>query len=306
MKVPVGGHLDTPYTVTFHPTAGLDLGAGAGHDVTRTIGRDGQLTNTLIVTPLSDGANLGSRYETIGVDVRGDGPLPALAPLVIEVEDRLVAIARSIGSAPARFNRAQPDAWHDAWTAKGVHITHAADASGRTPAYSAVDFGTANPKLLSGSDILNGDLGVSGQAKGDPGGVQDIAGKEALRFEFDTHSVSDVTLDFARFERGDVARIELRDAAGNVVDTRTSSTAHITVTGLHDVASVTVSAMSGAFMVHSLSVTEHVDALLGPGLGGHVVELDPRVFAANDTGVLTHMLGAAAHADPMMLQMAFV
>ncbi len=306
VKVPVGGHLDTPYSVTFHPTAALDLGAGAGQDVTRTIGRDGQLTDTLIVTPLSDGANLGSRYETIGVEVRGDGPLPALAPLVIEVEDRLVAIARSIGSAPARFNRAQPDAWHDAWTANGIHITHTADASGRTPLYSAVNFGTANPKLLSGSDILNGDLGVSGQARGDAGGIQDIAGKEALRFEFDTHSVSDVTLDFARFERGDVARIELRDAADNIVDTRTSSTAHITVTGLHDVASVTISAMSGAFMVHNLSVTEHVDALLGPGLGGHVVELDPRVFAANDTGMLTHLLGGGAHDSSMMLQMAFV
>ncbi len=306
VKLPVGGHASTPYNVTFHPTAGLDLGAGAGIDVTRTVGTDGHLTDALTVTPQSDGANHGSRYETIGVDITGSGPLPALAPLVIEVEDRLTAVARSIGHAPERFNRAQPNAWHDAWTANGIHITHTADASGRTPVYSAVDFGTANPKLLSGSDILNGDLGVSGQAKGDKGGVQDIAGKEALRFEFDSHSVSDLSLDFARFERGDVARIELRDAAGNLVRTDTSSGAHFSLAGLHDIASIIISAASGAFMVDSVSVTEQVDALVGAVLRGHGALLDSGVFASTDVEMVPHFSGSYGRDESMQHHMALV
>ena len=267
--VPVGGHAGAPVTLTFHPTAGLDLGAGAGKDIVRTVGAADHLTDALTITPLFDGANHGSRYESIGVDVAGRGLLPSIAPLVIQVEDRLVAVNRTIGDAPTRYNRAAPNAWHDAWTAKGMHITHTADASVKAPAYSAVDFGTANAKLLSGSDILNGDLGVSGQAKGSPGGVQDISGKEALRFDFDSDSVSGFSLDFARFERGDTARIELLDAAGHLVRTETSTAKAFSLSGLRDIASIVVSAPTGAFMIHKLAVTENVDGLIALGLNDH-------------------------------------
>jgi Ca2+-binding RTX toxin-like protein len=269
LKVPVGNHDANPVSVTFHPTAGIDLGAGAGHDVTRTIDPNGRFTDTITVTPLFDGANDGSRFETVTVELAGRSPLPPVAPLVIEVEDALVAINRTIGDAPVRYNRAAPNAWADAWTANGIHITHTADASGRAPVYSVVDFGTANPKLLSGSDVLNGDLGVSGQVKGTAGGVQDISGKEALRFEFDSDSLSGFSLDFARFERGDNARIELRDAADHVVRTEITSSTTFGLQDLHGIASIIVSAASGAFMIDSLSATEQVDALIGEALLGH-------------------------------------
>ena len=268
LKVPPGNHDTNPVSVTFHPTAGLDLGAGAGHDVTRTIDPAGRFTDTITVTPLSDGANDGSRFESVSVTLAGRSPHGPVAPLVIQVDDALVAVNRTIGHAPERFNRAAPDAWAKAWTANGIHITHTADASGREPVYSAVDFGTANPKLLSGSDILNGDLGVSGQARGTPGGVQDIQGKEALKFEFDSDSVSGFSLDFARFERGDTARIELRDAAGLLVRTEIASAKTFGLTDLHGIASIVVSAATGAFMIDALSVTEQVDALVGATLTG--------------------------------------
>ena len=283
LKVPTGNHDTNPVSVTFHPSAGIDLGAGAGHDVTRTIDPNGRFADTITLTPLSDGANNGSRFETVTVELAGRSPHAAVAPLVIEVEDALVAINRTIGNAPARYDRAAPNAWANAWTANGIHITHTADASDRAPVYSAVNFGTANPNLLSGSDILGGNLGVSGQAKGTAGGVQDISGKEALRFEFDSDSVSGFSLDFARFERGDTARIELRDAADHVVRTEIASAAKFGLADLHGIASITVSAASGAFMIHSLSVSEQVDALVGQGLlGQRPTGITGQSFATSD------------------------
>jgi hypothetical protein len=212
--------------------------------------------------------------------VAGKWSLPSIAPLIIDVEDRLVAVNRTIGDAPVRYNRAMPNASADAWTAHGVHITHTADTSARVPDYSAVDFGTANAKLLSGTDIFNGDLGVSGQAKGSPGEVQDISGKEGLRFAFDSDSVSGFTLDFARFERGDTARIELYDATGHLVRTDTSGSKSFNLAGLHDIASIVVSAATGAFMVDKLAVTEQVDGLTALGLGDHPTPIRIDSFSA--------------------------
>jgi Ca2+-binding RTX toxin-like protein len=298
LKVPAGNHDGNPVSVTFHPTAGLDLGAGAGRDVTRTIDPSGRLADTITVTPLFDGANDGSRFESISVDLAGRSSLAPVAPLLIEVADALVPITRTIGHAPVRFDRAAPDAWAKAWTASGIHITHTADASGREPAYSAVDFGTANPKLLSGSDILNGDLGVSGQAKGTPGGVQDIQGKEALKFEFDSDSVSGFSLDFARFERGDTARIELRDASGNLVRTELASTTTFGLADLHGIASIVVSAATGAFMIDALSVTEQVDALVGgPLTGQRSAFVSSQVFAPTELDHQPHYMAGGNHFD---------
>ncbi len=292
ISVPNGGHETATYRVTLHPTAGLDLGAGAGKDVVRSI-TDGHLTDHVAAKAISDGLNNGSRYESVSIDVALSGGVasPHLpytsAPLVFQVDDALIDVTRILGDAPARYNRAAPNAWADAWTAKGVHITHTADAGSRLPTYSAVDFGTANPGLLSGSDILAGNLGVSGKPAGAPGVAQEITLGEALRFAFDSHAVSNLSIDFARFERGDTAKIELRDASGAVLRTDTTSNAHFELSGLHNVADVTVSAASGAFVIHTLGITEGFDPGLASAFAprGSSVGLWDGLIAHNDSGM---------------------
>ncbi len=292
LTVPTGGSATGALSVTFHPTAGIDLGAGAGHDVVRTISAKDGLTGHIDAVALSDGRNDGTRYESVSVEVKpallgnalvsteGGGPHYDTAPLVFEVHDSLVALTRTIGDAPARFNRAAPNAWADAWTAHGVHITHTANLNAREPVYSAVDFGTANPKLLSGSDILAGDLGVSGQAKGAPGLPQEITSGEALKFDFDSGTLSAFTIDFARFERGDSAKIELHDSHGTIIRTDTTSAASFGLSNLHGVAEIIVSANSGAFVLDKVTFTENYDALVaGVFLPDRSSDLLPPHFA---------------------------
>lgn len=262
LHLPVGGYANGPLTVEFDPTDGLDLGAGAGRVVTRTLLADGTLADHITAKALID-AKTGEHFELVTVKVTGaDAPAFGIAPLVFELDDGRVAVSRSIGDAPARYSRTAPNAWADAWTETGVHITHTADAGMRVPVYSAVDFGTANPGQLSGSDMLAGDLGVSGQTKGAPGLPQDIAGAEGLRFVFDSGDVSAFEIDFARFERGDSARIELRGSDGNVLQTLTTSAASFALDRLTGVAEIRVGAASGAFVIDRIDFTEQVD----PGL----------------------------------------
>ncbi len=279
ITVPTGGSETGTYNVTLHPTAGLDLGAGAGKDVVRSLSSALGLANHVTATALSDGLNNGARYESVSVDVTrappATGPATAgnvivtddnaapfaAAPLVFEVDDAMVSVTRLIGDAPVRYNRAMPNAWADAWTAQGVHITHTADAGARIPTYSEVNFGTANPGLLSGADILAGDLGVSGKPVANaPGVVQEITVGEALRFQFDSHAVTGFSLDFARFERGDTARIDELDAAGNVIHSDFVSSAHFEASGLQNVAAIVINAASGAFVLHDLGFTESMAA----------------------------------------------
>ena len=290
LTVPTGGHPGGPLTVTLHPTAGLDLGAGAGKDVTRVLRGDGSLSDHVTAMAVADGKANSGHIELVSFAVTGnDAPLAGVASLVFGIDDPLM-VTRTIGNAPERFSRAMPNAWADAWTASSVHITHTADVGGRAPTWSAVDFGTANPGLLSGSDILGGNLGVSGQARGAPGGVQDIATNEALRFHFDSGEVSAFGIDFARFERGDSARIELRDAAGTVLQMLTTSAPTFALDHLAHVADIIVSAASGAFMIHDVSFTETLDPRLGSAFlhGAHLdrvpdyLPLPP----ANDHGLL--------------------
>ena len=293
LHVPTGGHTNGPLTVTLHPTAGLDLGAGAGRDVTRVLRGDGSLADHVTATAVVDGKANSGHIELVTFKVEGnDAPPTGIAPLVFGVDDAFLAVTRTIGDAPERYSRLAPNAWADAWTANGVHVTHTADTSGRTPVWSAVDFGTANPGLLSGSDILGGDLGVSGQARGAPGTLQDIATNEALRFHFDSGEVSGFSIDFARLERGDTARIELHDAAGAVLQTLTTSAPTFALDHLAHVAEIVVSAASGAFMLDSVSFTENLDPRLA-GLFLKDAHLDrlPEFLPlppANDHGVLQH------------------
>ena len=260
ITVPAGGTPPSgPVTVVFHPSAGLDLGSGAGVDVARVLPA-GTLAGTIGATAVFDGINDPNRQEVVGVDVTGIAGLGAVAPLLIDVDEAVRALTRTIGDAPVRFDRAHPDAWAKAWTADGIAITHTAHHSLLAPVYTPVDFGTRNPGVLAGSDMLAGDLGVSGVSGGPAGPPQQIAGDEALRFSFRSGDLTDLSIDFARFESGDTARIELFDRAGLLLRTENATTPTFALSGLGGVGAVVVSASTGAFLIDSLTSSENVEA----------------------------------------------
>ena len=260
VETPGGGMPERPVTVTFTPDDDVDLGAGAGVAVTRTLD-PARPEGSITARVLSDGLTGPDRLETITVTVAGLDGTTAVAPVVIQVDDSGVQRSYVLGDAPVRFSRADPLAWTRAWSEDGVAIEHAPNAA--APTWSAVDFGTAKPELLSGSDMLAGDLGVSGTAGGKTVPPQEIAGTEALRFRFAGGDVSDLSFDFSRFDAGDQARVQLYDGSGALLRTEVAGAATFGLSGLEGVASVVVTAASGAFMVDSLAVTEFVavDAL---------------------------------------------
>lgn len=259
--LPGGATASSPVTITLDPTGGLDLGAGAGVAVTRTVAAGGPYDGTFDILALPDGKNDGERTESVSVAVTGAGINDPVAPLGVLVDDSIETITRTIGNAPERFSRLAPDAWANAWTATGIAITHSADHSVATPAFSAVDFGTLKPGLLSGSDMLAGDLGVSGMAGSTTSAPQEIGGTEALQFSFNSGAVTDFEIEFARFDTSDSALLQFYNAAGALVRSETANSGSLDVAGLHDIASVTVSASAGAFMVDSVTVSEAREAM---------------------------------------------
>jgi hypothetical protein len=86
LTMPDGGTLAVPVTVTFHPSAGLDVGAGAGKELTHTFNPGGPNADSLVITALGDGVDTSTRIETIAVDITGGG-LGPVAPLVVTVAD---------------------------------------------------------------------------------------------------------------------------------------------------------------------------------------------------------------------------
>jgi Ca2+-binding RTX toxin-like protein len=81
-----GGTLDEAVTVSLDPTAGLDLGAGAGAAVTYTFNPGGSFTDSFVINALNDGVDAASRPESVAVNVTGGG-LGGVAPLVLTVTD---------------------------------------------------------------------------------------------------------------------------------------------------------------------------------------------------------------------------
>jgi Ca2+-binding RTX toxin-like protein len=286
VDLPSGATASSPVMITLDPTDGLDLGGGAGVAVTKTVAAGGPYDGTFDILALPDGKNDGERTESVSVMLSGGGITDPVAPLGVLVDDSFEVITRTIGNAPERFSRAQPDLWAKAWTADGITITHTADHTTATPAYSAVDFGTLNPGVLSGSDMLAGDLGVSGVAGGATSVPQEMGGTEALRFDFSSSALSDFEIDFARFETGDSALLQFYDAGGSLVRSETAGGTSIDVSGLHDIASVIVSAAAGAFMIDSVTVSE-------------VQETASMSLRAFDTGNGEPALMTIPHDEPM-------
>ncbi|MBX3629676.1 MAG: DUF4347 domain-containing protein [Nitrosomonas sp.] len=152
-----------------------------------------------------------------------DGLTTVDGQLVINVEGTIEPVIVSIGDAPLRVSRSDPNAWENAWTDEAVSISHKADYLDTTETWSGAAFHGNNAGVLSGGDIFGGDLGVSGQTLASSTIRQEIDGTEALRFDLD-QAATKVTIDLSRLDGNssnghfDAGRLQLLDDAGLVVD----------------------------------------------------------------------------------------
>lgn len=206
-------------TLIFTPGDGVDLGNGPGAPLSVTVQPGGPLSFDLPVSAVA-GNGPATGYGFVGVTTTSDDPAYdglSMAPLVFEVED-LPPLLVTLGDAPERFSRAEPNAWIDAWSDLQIVLTHRANPD---EAWSAVNLGTANPGALSGSDLIRGDLGVSGRTG--PGGAspQEIDGTEALRLSLIDAGATRIALTLSGFDvtpaGAEGARLTFLSASGAAV-----------------------------------------------------------------------------------------
>ncbi|SET60767.1 RHS repeat-associated core domain-containing protein [Nitrosomonas marina] len=167
--------------------------------------------------------------NTISVDlVDEDGTHANAESLAVTVDSSSQAETISIGDAPLRISRSDPDAWENAWTNEAVSISHKADYLDTAEDWSNVILDGRNSGALSGGDIFGGDLGVSGQSLASSTIRQEIDGTEALRFDLN-QAATRVTVDLSRLDGDattghyDAGRLQLLDGSGLVVDELTFS-----------------------------------------------------------------------------------
>jgi hypothetical protein len=114
--------------------------------------------------------------------------------------------------------------WQAAWSNAAVtSISHKAGALDAAENWSAVRFTGAQPNLLSGLDVFQGDLGVSGQSLATSTVRQELDGTEALRIEL-VEEAQSASIQLARFSLNDdgsllaeAGLLRLIDANGGVV-----------------------------------------------------------------------------------------
>ncbi|MBU2991588.1 choice-of-anchor L domain-containing protein [Octadecabacter sp. 1_MG-2023] len=180
--------LTSDVTLTITPgSIDVDFGSGAGnaHDIVFTAG--GSLTESIDVSAPIDGLVEPTEFVLGTFSVSGGGVFDGLpvAPILIEVldasEPETTPFSISLGDAPDRFSRSNPNAWRDAWTDDDITIDQSADVD--ADIWAAINLGTRDPGTFGGSSLHAGDLGVSGRS----GPIsedrpQEIDGAEGLRF----------------------------------------------------------------------------------------------------------------------------
>ena len=129
-----------------------------------------------------------------------------------------------IGDSVDRLSSATFGRWEADWTDPVLLRTeHKADATSSTEAWSAVRYTGGATNVLSGADIISGDLGVSGRSLATSSQVAELDGKEALRFTLAEDALG-VKVSLSRFYLQDdgsvyaeAGLIRLLDSQGNVV-----------------------------------------------------------------------------------------
>ncbi|MDL2337041.1 MAG: PKD domain-containing protein [Pseudomonadota bacterium] len=163
-----------------------------------------------------------------------------------------------IGDAPLRQSGTGGQ-WKAAWTNPEVAVTHTGSYNdgSSSQTWTAAKFDGVNPQVLSGGDILSGDLGVSGQSAPTDPVKQMIDGHEALRFDL-KNAASSITVKLSNFFVNDdggllaeSGRLRLVDSTGHVVGETTfeanSSGGSQTVALSAAHAFVAVELMAGAY-----------------------------------------------------------
>jgi len=152
-----------------------------------------------------------------------DGLTTVDGQLVINVEGTIEPVLVSIGDAPLRVSRSNPDAWQDAWSDEGIVIGHKSDYLDVSELWSSVTLSGRSSNVLNGGDIFGGDLGVSGQSLVSSTIRQEIDGTEALGFDLN-ETATRVTIDLSRLDGDastdnfDAGRLQLFDDGGLVID----------------------------------------------------------------------------------------
>jgi hypothetical protein len=109
-----------------------------------------------------------------------------------------------LGDAVGRPTLSNPNVWQPFWTDSDVSISHKADYTNTGENWTAAKFNALGTTLLSGGDLWNGDLGVSGRNAATSSIQQEIQGKEALRFDLDG-AANKVKINLSQFFADDDA-----------------------------------------------------------------------------------------------------
>jgi hypothetical protein len=120
-----------------------------------------------------------------------------------------------LGDATGLPTLSNPNVWAPYWSNSGVSISHKADFANSGEAWSAVKLNGVGPTTLSGGDLYNGDLGVSGRNATTSSIQQEIQGDEALRFNL-THTANKVDINLSNFFKNDDANILHYNEAGRL------------------------------------------------------------------------------------------
>ncbi|MCB1629283.1 MAG: hypothetical protein KDI48_16250, partial [Xanthomonadales bacterium] len=160
--------------------------------------------------------------QTISVSLVDEDGTHAGGTLNLDVEAPELTTVR-IGDAPPRQGGTGGQ-WLEAWTDPAVlAIEHKANVADANESWTAATFAGGYFSLLSGIDIYQGDLGVSGQTQATSTVKQELDGTEALRFTLAEEATA-VSVNLARFQLNDdgslmaeAGLLRLIDANGQVV-----------------------------------------------------------------------------------------
>lgn len=170
----------------------------------------GQSGNEIIVN-WGDGKQDSYNQSGTVSHVYDDGPV--IWPISVDfkigsvihshIADKKVAVfnTETLGNAPTKVSKANPNAWINAWSADDISISHKANADS-TKSWSPVTLNDKTNSKLSGGDLYAGDLGVSGQTLASSKVKQEIDGTEALRFSL-THLAHEANINFSRLFAND-------------------------------------------------------------------------------------------------------
>jgi hypothetical protein len=199
--------------------------------------------------------NVGNSLITVSV-VDEDGTFAA-GSQAVNIGNQPTFTVR-IGDSVDRITLATRTRWEQDWTDPVVLSTqHKADATNLSEAWSAVRYTGSGIGVLDGLDIYGGDLGVSGRSLPTSSVVQELDGREALRFNLADEALG-LKLSLSRFYLQDdgsvyaeAGLIRLLDNNGNVVGEQAFSASSLQgsklVTVNSSVAFSTVELWAGAY-----------------------------------------------------------